>query len=107
MNDPKIPGIELIEQGIEDLRQGRESIAALLVDIAAPRLRFIGFDVPPTPAREPAAELRLYALLCVSSEVMDPYRRYNDLLRRLDSACRALESQHFARVRGQSGSPSA
>jgi hypothetical protein len=37
MNDA-LPGADLIESGLNDLREGRETIAALLVAIGAPRL---------------------------------------------------------------------
>ncbi len=39
-------GVDLIDAGLEDLREGRETIAALLVAIGAPRLRDIGLELP-------------------------------------------------------------
>lgn len=104
MSAPEIPGLDLVERGLADLREGRETAAALLVEIAAPRLRFVGFEVPVLPPREPDTELRLYALLCSQPDVADPYRRYNDLLRQLSSTCRALESRRFGQLR-QTGRP--
>ncbi len=82
-----LPGGEILRRGIEDLSRGVESKEALLVSIGAPRLRRLGFDIPPTIA-EP--EERLYALLARS----DPdaaHSRYNALVRRLVSFERAAE----------------
>jgi len=82
-----LPGADLVDQGIADLARGVESVAALLVSIGAPRLRRLGYDVPPAP---PGAEHRLYELLCKQ----DPdaaHSRYNALIRRLVSFARAAE----------------
>src|SRR5437764_15442135 len=76
---PLLPGADLVEQGIADLAHGVESVPALLVSIGGPRLRRLGYDVPPAP---PGAEHRLYELL----ERQDPdaaHSRYNALIRRL------------------------
>ena len=84
---PSLPGADLVEQGIADLARGVESVPALLVSIGAPRLRRLGYDVPPAPL---GAEHRLYALL----ETQDPdaaHSRYNALIRRLLSFERAAE----------------
>jgi hypothetical protein len=45
MNGP-LPGEDLIEKGVQDLRAGRETIEAFLVAIGSPRLRRIGIDLP-------------------------------------------------------------
>ena len=42
-----LPGSELVEQGLADLAAGRETEAALLLEIAAPRLRRVGVGVDP------------------------------------------------------------
>lgn len=42
----ELPGAELIEQGLDDLAPERETEAALLLEIAAPRLRSVGVSVP-------------------------------------------------------------
>jgi hypothetical protein len=86
--DLSLPGGDLIAAGIEDLRAGRETAAALLVAIGAPRLRRLGFDVPDTVA-EP--ERRLYEMLA-GSEDDAAHGRYNALVRRLVSFERASES---------------
>jgi len=58
------PGADSVEQGLSDLRAGRESEAALLVQIAAPRLRALGIEIPAqTVDRGESAEHRLHTLL--------------------------------------------
>jgi hypothetical protein len=82
------PGGDLVRQGLDDLTRGRESEAALLVLIGAPRLRRLGLNVREIEG-EPA-EHKLYELLSVS----DPdsaHSRYNALIRRLVSFERAIE----------------
>ena len=44
--DDVLPGEDLIEAGLQDLRDGRETIAALLVAIGSPRLRRLGLELP-------------------------------------------------------------
>lgn len=83
-----LPGADLIEAGLNDLREGRETIAALLVAIGAPRLINIGLDIPEHRPQDP--ERRLYDLL--SQEDSDSaHSRYNAFLRRLVSYERAAE----------------
>jgi hypothetical protein len=82
-----LPGRDLIEQGLDDLAAGTETLAALLVSIGAPRLGQSGLHVA-DPI--PDSEHRLYALL----SRIDPdsaHARYNALIRRLVSFERALE----------------
>ena len=88
MEVPSLPGADLIESGIKDLREERETIAALLVAIGEARLRRIGLDLPPIPYKNP--EHRLYDLLATD----DPdaaHSKYNALIRRLVSFERAAE----------------
>jgi hypothetical protein len=85
--DPALPGADLIEAGLKDLSDGKESIPALLVSIGAPRLRRIGFSVPRTV---PMPEHKLYALL-QQSEGDAAHTRYNALIRKLVSFERAAE----------------
>lgn len=42
MVDQALPGSDLIEVGLNDLQEQRETIAALVVAIGAPRLRRLG-----------------------------------------------------------------
>ena len=92
MDTSSLPGAELIEQGLRDLAEGRESEAALLVLIGAPRLRQLGLIVePPAMWRatsDPSPEHRLYALLA-HAEPDSAHSRYNALIRRLVSFERA------------------
>jgi hypothetical protein len=84
------PGEDLIEEGIRDLIEGRETIAALHVSIGAPRLRNIGIEIPATTFDSP--EHRLYHLLS-ESHSDSAQSRYNALIRRLVSFERAAECE--------------
>jgi hypothetical protein len=86
--DAALPGHELIEQGAQDLRDGRETIEALLVAIGSPRLRRIGIDLPAELPKDP--EHRLYELLAADGSD-SAHSRYNALIRRLVSYERAAE----------------
>lgn len=81
----RLPGAELIATGIADLQAGRQTIAALVVAIGAPRLVRLGFAVPSTPDRP---EHRLYELLA-RGDPDGAHARYNALIRRLVSFERA------------------
>jgi hypothetical protein len=82
-----LPGHDLVRAGIEDLACGRESEAALVVAMAAPRLRALGFDVPDGGGSFPSH--RLYALL--SEGGGGAHARYNALVGRIASFARAAE----------------
>lgn len=47
MPDVRTPGETMVRDGLADLRAARETEAALLVSIAAARLRQLGSDLPP------------------------------------------------------------
>jgi len=83
-----LPGGELVLQGLEDLAAGRDSEAALLVLIGAPRLRRLGLEIPEGSAAVP--EHQLYRLL-LGRDSDSAHSRYNALIRRLVSFERALE----------------
>ncbi|MDQ3213582.1 MAG: hypothetical protein M3Q85_12960 [Acidobacteriota bacterium] len=83
---PDLPGADVVQEGIHDLRAGRETIAALVVSVGAPRLRRLGLELPGVA---PGAEHRLYALLSLSGPA-SAHSRYNALIRRLVSFERAL-----------------
>ncbi len=87
MNDA-LPGADLIEKGLIDLRECRETVESLLVAIGAPRLRRIGLNLPDTLPTNP--EHRLYALLA-RDDSDSAHSRYNALVRRLVSYERAAE----------------
>ena len=80
-----LPGSDLVQEGLDDLSSGVQSVAALLVSIGEPRLRRLGFQVP-NPISSP--EHRLYERL--RAEDSDAaHSRYNALIRRLVSFERA------------------
>ncbi len=88
MDVTDLPGGEFIAAGLDDLREGRESVEALLVSIARPRLRRLGFSIP---ERFSEPEDRLYDLLA-REDAAAAHGRYNALIRRLVSFERAAES---------------
>ena len=85
-----LPGADLIEAGLRDLREGRESVSALLVAIGAPRLRRLGLDLPDNLPDNP--EHRLYNLLA-EDDSDSAHSRYNAYIRRLVSYERAAECE--------------
>ena len=91
-----LPGSDLIEAGLADLREGRETIGALLVAIGAPRLRYIGIDVPQTQWEYP--EHRLYDLLA-KDDSDSAHSRYNAYIRRLVSYEQAAEFEQGITLR--------
>lgn len=94
-----LPGAQLVEAGLADLQSGRaDTVSALLVAIAAPRLRRQGLAVPDLQD----AEIRLYRALC-EDDPRGAYARYNALLRRLTSFARALEREEGAAIRKSRG----
>jgi hypothetical protein len=84
-----LPGQELLDAGLADLAAGRETESALLVAMAAPRLRTLGFDVPAGGGERPSH--RLYELL--ARQDRGAHSRYNALLARMVSFARAAECE--------------
>jgi hypothetical protein len=82
-----LPGHELVNAGLLDLAAGRESEAALVVAMAAPRLRALGLEVPAGGGEHPA--YRLYEML--SKHDGGGHSRYNALVGRMVSFARAAE----------------
>ena len=91
-----VPGADLVEQGLSDLERGIETPPALLVSIAASRLRSLGLD---TPRGDEAAGRRLYALLAAEDDATAP-SRYNALVGRITSFARAAEHAQSRRSQG-------
>ncbi len=83
-----LPGNDLIQAGVRDLQAGRETIAALLVAVGAPRLLTLGLELPDNLPPNP--EHRLYELLA-KTDSDSAHTRYNALIRRLVSFERAAE----------------
>jgi hypothetical protein len=86
--DSSLPGHELVRAGLEDLAGGRETEAALVVAMAAPRLRRVGVNVP-SGAGASSPSHRLYDLLSRSGA--GAHGRYNALVGRIVSFARAAE----------------
>ena len=86
-----LPGEDLIHAGLRDVAAGVESAEALLVEIAASRLRESGLPVPALPPSDVDAEIRLFRLLS-RTHGDDAFGRCNALLRRLVSFTRALDA---------------
>lgn len=82
-----LPGHDLVSAGIADLAAGRETEAALLVAMAAPRLRAIGIEVPAGGGECPSH--RLYEVLTRTEQ--GAHSRYNALVGRMTSFARAAE----------------
>jgi hypothetical protein len=89
----ELPGAELVEAGIRDLEERRETPEALLVSIGARRLNAVGFELPPTL---PDPETRLYLLLAeeINENSDAAHERYNELIRRLVEFESAAEHAH-------------
>jgi hypothetical protein len=81
------PGHDLVATGLDDLAARRETVPALLVTIAAPRLRSLGYDVPEAGFDRPSH--RLYELLTKTDD--SAHSRYNALIARIVSFARAAE----------------
>jgi hypothetical protein len=85
--DMRLPGADLIRAGLEDLNNGRDTVAAMLVSIGEPRLRRLGI-VPAHVINEP--ERRLFEALA-ADDSDSAHSHYNALIRRLVSFERAAE----------------
>ena len=86
MEFERLPGADLIADGLRDLAAGRDSVAALIVQIGAPRLTALGVAVPTVAASHP--EHRLYERLA-AEDSLTAHSKYNALIRRLISFERA------------------
>ena len=77
--DAVLPGEDLIEAGLQDLRDGHETIAALLVTTGAPRLKCLGLELPDHLPANP--EHRLYDLLAETDQD-STHSRYNAFIKK-------------------------
>jgi hypothetical protein len=82
-----LPGQDLVREGLADLAGGRDTAAALLVAMAALRLRALGLDVPEGGGERPSH--RLYDLLAARGD--GAHSQYNALVGRMTSFARAAE----------------
>src|SRR4051794_10158571 len=85
-----LPGAELVLAGLEELQGEEPTENALLLLVASPRLRRLGFQIRERPDIPRPYEHRLYELL-EQEYGAAAYSRYNSLIRRIVSFCRALE----------------
>jgi hypothetical protein len=86
-----LPGYELVSKGVDDLAHGAPTREALLVSIAASRLREGGIPVPERVLDDP--ELELYRILR-QERPDDAYAFYSSLLERLISFEFALDDHN-------------
>lgn len=87
-----LPGQEVVEAGLADLRRGTPTPAGYAVLEARTRLRQLGHDVPAVDVDRPSH--RLYELLA-AEDPATAHGRHHALLRRMTSYVRAAE--HAAR----------
>jgi hypothetical protein len=87
--DPALPGVELVEQGLADLEEGRTTEHSLLLMTAGPSLRRLGLKIPEPPTERPYNHL-LYEKL-EERLGKGAYSHYNSLIRRIVSYTHALE----------------
>jgi hypothetical protein len=90
-----LPGGEILRDGLRDLESGVQSVAAMLVLIARPRLVRNGIQIPVSSTTPALPEHELYRLLVVEHGP-EAYRHYRSLLRRLASLENALDAQAAA-----------
>jgi hypothetical protein len=86
-----LPGQELVAQGLADLAKGELSECALLVLVAAPRLRRLGVPVPEKQLPEPCEHLLYTRLEERLGTAAHSY--YNSLIRRIASFASAMERE--------------
>ena len=89
--DSSLPGAELVEQGLADLKRGQMTESALLVLIASPRLRSLGIEIPETDLSQ-SYNLRLYDLI-EARLGSAAHSYYNSMIRRIVSFVHALERE--------------
>ncbi len=83
-----LPGAEMVMEGLKDISENTNSVAACLVRIARPRLSKAGLMENAT-FPDDTAELELYELL--EQRGNQSFSHYNSLLRELVSFERALD----------------
>ncbi len=87
-----LPGEDLLHEGLADLAADRLTESALLVLIAAPRLRALGVTIPERVAAVPF-EHQLYSRL-EARLGNGAHSHYNSLIRRVVSLARSLDREH-------------
>ena len=87
--DMSLPGADLVQQGLTDLKEGRTTEAALLLLVAGPSLRSLGIDIPERACARPHHHLLYEKIEERLGEEAHSY--YNSLIRRIVSYAHALE----------------
>jgi hypothetical protein len=93
----RIPGFDLIKQGLLDISQEKlETIPALLLLSAQTKLASLGIPIVPSPEKSIHRKkfpphILLYQAL--GKTELDPYSAYNALRRRLASFCSIAENE--------------
>jgi hypothetical protein len=93
-----LPGADLVLAGMSELGDPDPSERALLVLVAAPRLRALGLEVPERNDLPRPYEHQLYVLL-ERTHGPAAYSRYCSLIRRVVSFSRAFASQRGRALR--------
>lgn len=89
-----LPGSEIVDEGLESLAEGKnDTLEALAVAEAAPRLRFLNVPVPKNASTIDNARGKLYRLIEDRDADMG-HARFLAVLERLDSFCDALSVVH-------------
>lgn len=88
-----LPGGEILQDGLRDLRVGKLSVPALLVLTAECRLARCGVEIPNVAVRPPILEHEVYRLLA-AEHGSEAYRYYRSWMQRLVSLEHALENLH-------------
>ena len=92
-----MPGADLVSKGLIDLGNRVTTAEAILVLVAAPRLRRLDIHVPDWAPVSKPFEHALYTLL-EDTHGPSAYSQYNALIRRIVSFSRALEREMGART---------
>ena len=87
----KLPGEDIVREGLDDLAHDRLTDFALLVLIASPRLRGLGLEIPERKTDVPF-EHQLYSRL-EERWGAGAHSQYNALIRRIVSFARSLERE--------------
>lgn len=93
-----LPGSDRVKRGLRDLTRGHLSTDALLLAVAAQRLRELGLRMPENVALPSEPDLALYQSLR-GHPSGDPYFRYNALRQELDSFISCLEARRASMSR--------
>ncbi|MEV4423271.1 hypothetical protein AB0L40_25340 [Patulibacter sp. NPDC049589] len=76
----RLPGADLVREGIEDVSAGRSTLAAALVQIAPQRLSRVGIHLATI---QPSARERVFSFLIEDEQTA--HGRFNALVDRFDS----------------------